>query len=88
MPTGGALSLRWSQIRRDEHGVAWLIVLPASKTKTHDLRVIPVSSELRAVLEMRRTDPKGEKFSPDTCVFGNAVGERRVIIKTSWRHTC
>ena len=45
-------------------------------------------SGLRAVLEMRRTDPKGEKFSPDTYVFGNAVGERRMIIKTSWRHTC
>ena len=65
-----------------------MIVLPASKTKTHDLRVIPVSSDLRAVLEMRRTDPKGEEFSPDAYVFGNAVGERRVTIKTAWRNTC
>ena len=65
-----------------------MIVLPASKTKTHDLRVIPVSSDLRAVLEMRRTDPKGEALPPDAYVFGNAVGERRVTIKTAWRNTC
>ena len=62
---GELLSLQWSQIRRDEHGVARWIEFPASKTKTHEPRVIPVSSDLRAVLEMRRTDPKGEEFSPD-----------------------
>ncbi|MDP7477642.1 MAG: site-specific integrase [Vicinamibacterales bacterium] len=85
---GELLSLQWSQIRRDEHGVARWIEFPASKTKTHEPRVIPVSSDLRAVLEMRRTDPTGEEFSPDAYVFGNAVGERRVTIKTAWRNTC
>ena len=62
--------------------------LPASGRVGVYTRVIPVSSELRAVLEMRRTDPKGEEFSPDAYVFGNAVGERRVTIKTAWRNTC
>jgi len=85
---GELLSLQWSQIQSDEKGKAKLIVLPASKTKTHDLRVIPVSSELRAVLEMRRTDPKGDPFPPDAYVFGNAVGEQLVTIKTAWRNTC
>ena len=85
---GELLSLQWSQIHRDEHGVARWIEFPASKTKTHEPRVIPVSSDLRAVLEMRRTDPKGEEFSPDTYVFANAVAERRVTIKTAWRNTC
>ena len=85
---GELLSLQWSQIRRDEHGAARWIELPASKTKTHEPRGIPVSSDLRAVLEMRRTDPKGEEFSPDAYVFGNAMGERRVTIKTAWRNTC
>jgi len=63
-------------------------VLPASKTKTHDLRVIPVSSELRAVLEMRRIDPAGQPLSPDAYVLGNAVGDPLTDIKTAWRNTC
>jgi integrase len=53
-----------------------------------DLRVIPVSSELRAVLEMRRTDPTGQPSPPDAYVFGNGVGERLTTIKTAWRNTC
>ena len=85
---GELLSLQWSQIQRDEKGEAQLIVLPASKTKTHDLRVIPVSSDLRAVLEMRRTDPTGQPLPPDAYVFGNGVGERLTNIKTAWRNTC
>ena len=85
---GELLSLQWSQIQRDEKGEAQLIVLPASKTKTHDLRVIPVSSDLRAVLEMRRTDPKGEALPPEAFVFGNPVGERIGSVKTAWRNTC
>ena len=63
-------------------------MLPASKTKTHDLRVIPVSSELRAVMEMRRTAPTGHPSPPDAYVFGNAVRERLTSIKTAWRNTC
>ena len=85
---GELLSLQWSQIQRDEKREAQLIVLPASKTKTHDLRVIPVSSDLRAVLEMRRTDPKGEALPPEVFVFGNQVGERIGSVKTAWRNTC
>ena len=85
---GELLSLQWSQIQRDQQGEAQLIVLPASKTKTHDLRVIPVSSDLRAVLEMRRTDPTGQPLPPDAYVFGNAVGEPLTDIKTAWRNTC
>ena len=80
---GELLSLQWSQIQSDEKGEAQLIVLPASKTKTHDLRVIPVSSDLRAVLQMRRTDPKGEALPPEAFVFGNPVGERIGSIKTA-----
>ena len=85
---GELLSLQWSQIRRDEHGVARWIEFPASKTKTHEPRVIPVSSDLRAVLEMRRTDPKGEALPPEAFVFGNPVGERIGSVKTAWRNTC
>jgi integrase len=80
--------LQWSQIQHDDQGQAQVIVLPASKTKTRDLRVIPVSSELRAVLEMRRTDPTGHPLPPDAYVFGNAVGDPLTSIRTAWRNTC
>ena len=85
---GELLSLQWSQLQRDEQNDTQVIVLPASKTKTHDLRVIPVSSDLRAVLEMRRTDPTGQPSPPDAYVFGNGVGKRLTTIKTAWRDTC
>jgi hypothetical protein len=39
------LSLQWSQLQRDEQGETQVIVLPTSKTKTHDNRSIPVSSD-------------------------------------------
>lgn len=32
---GELLSLQWSQVRRDERGVARRLVLPAAKTKTN-----------------------------------------------------
>jgi integrase len=47
-----------------------------------------VTADLRAVLEMRRTDPTGHPLPPDAYVFGNAVGERLTSIKTAWRNTC
>jgi len=47
-----------------------------------------VSSDLRAVLEMRRTDPAGQPLPPEAYVFGNAVGEPLTDIKTAWRNTC
>jgi len=50
--------------------------------------VIPVSANLRAVLEMRRTDPKGHELPIQAFVFGNEVGEPITSIKTAWRNTC
>ena len=85
---GELLSLQWSRIRRDQDGVARWIVLPASKTKTREERVLPISSNLRAELEMRRTDPNGEELPSDAYVFGNEVGERITTTKTAWRNTC
>jgi hypothetical protein len=35
-----------------------------------------VRDRLRGVLEMRKTDPSGENFGPESYVFGNEVGEK------------
>jgi integrase len=67
---------------------AGTVFLPADKTKTAEDRTIPITARLRAVLEMRRTDPEGQTFGPDAFVFGNEVGEQQDSIKTAWRLTC
>jgi integrase len=58
------------------------------ETKTYQTRRVPVSSRLRAVLEMRRTAPDGKTLRPEANVFGNEVGESIGSISTTWRATC
>lgn len=85
---GELLSLQWSQIRLDERGQARWIVLPSSKTKTAEARVIPVGPRLRAVLEMRKHAPNGTNHPPNAYVFGNECGEAVTSIRTAWELTC
>ena len=85
---GELLSLQWKQIQFDSSGQARAFLLPASKTKTHEARLLPIGARLRAMLEMRRTDPDGEPFGPDAYVFGNEVGERITWISWEWRRAC
>lgn len=85
---GELLSLQWSQIRGDEKGQARWIELTAAKTKTAETRVIPVSTTLRAVLEMRRHGPDGKELSPVAYVFGTETGEQVKSIRTAWELTC
>jgi integrase len=49
---GELLSLQWGQVRWAEG----YILLNASKTKTNEARSVPMTSRLRGILEMRRTD--------------------------------
>lgn len=81
---GELLSLQWHQVRWAEN----VLLLPAVKTKTSEARDVPMTSRLRAVLEMRRHGPDGREQGPDAFVFGNEVGERIGTIKTAWRATC
>jgi integrase len=64
------------------------LYLPAQKTKTRKAPWIRVSMRLRAILEMRRFDPKGEPHQLDRYVFGNEVGERIGSIKKGWTSAC
>ena len=81
---GELLSLQWSQVRvhRSE------IYLPARKTKAGRERLIPMSKNLAAVLEMRRLDPVGKEYPPDAYVFGTVTGERIASVDTAWRRAC
>jgi integrase len=77
---GEILSLQWKDVNlgRGE------IFIEASKEKTRTARIVPISTRLRAVLDMRRHDPSGEPFGPDAYVFGNEVGERVKSVQTAW----
>jgi integrase len=82
---GELLSLQWREVRWEES----CLVLQAAKTKTNESRAVPMTSRLRAVLEMRKHDPRGQEFGAECYVFGNAVGEKisYSTFKISWRKT-
>jgi integrase len=91
MRRGEFLSLRWSEIeglKVDEQKVTWAprsqIVLQAGKTKTRRERKIPISSRLRAILELRRFDPAGHPHDLEKFAFGNALGQRVLSTKRSF----
>ena len=60
------------------------LLIEAVESKTRTARIVPISSRLKAILEMRRTDPNGEEFGPEAFVFGNDVGERVKSIREAW----
>jgi integrase len=78
---GELLALQWSDVRLDLNEIH----LPAIKTKALRRREIPISQRLRALLEMRRTDPAGENYPATAYVFGVA-GARVKSVKTAWEN--
>ena len=81
---GELLTLTWRQVRWVEN----VLCFWDDVTKTAISRTIPISQRLRAELEMRRTDPKGQPFPPSAYVLGNAVGERVKCVQKAWTKTC
>jgi hypothetical protein len=75
---------RWRQIRRDEQGDARWLVLPATKTKTGEARVLPIGADLRAVLSLRQHAPDGTAHGPDAYVFGDDAGGLVSGIRRQW----
>ena len=91
MRRGEILSLQWREVvgmTVEEMSVVWAarseIVLLAAKTKTKRDRRIPISTRLRAILEMRRFDPAGQPHGRDRYVFGNELGQRVASTKRAW----
>lgn len=78
---GELLSLQWSQVRFAPRAE---LVLPPQKTKTRKGRTIPISTRLKAILEMRQQDPAGEDHPPTAFVFGTEIGTKATSIKTAW----
>jgi integrase len=68
---GEILSLQWGDVDLERRELK----IQAVKAKTRTARLVPISTRLLAMLEMRRLDPAGEEFRPAAYVFGNEVGE-------------
>ena len=77
---GEILSVQFRQLRWDLNELH----LSNRTTKGLRTRYLPLSQELRAMLELRRYDPDGEEFSADAYVFGNEVGERLKNYQKAW----
>ena len=46
--------------------------------------MLPVSSRLLAILQMRRDDPAGCPFPPDAHVFGDELGRQVTSVRAAW----
>ena len=92
MRRGEILSLQWRDVDLDRQVLVNgqmvnrpEIRLRSGNTKTRTMRVIPVSSRLRPILDLRRHDAAGEPHAPDAYVFGHQqTGEKMTSLKTAW----
>lgn len=62
------------------------ISIRAEKAKTRQSRLIPISTRLGSILEVRKLDPEGKEFPPEAYVFGNATGNRVKSVRTAWEN--
>ena len=72
----------------EQKAITWApkaeMFLPFKKTKTKKDRRVPISTRLKAIVEMRRFDPAGEVLPDDRYVFGNAIGQRVTDVGRAW----
>jgi integrase len=83
---GELLLLRWADVKWDQQA----LLLPAAITKTREARDVPLTQNLRALLDMRRHAPDGREHAADRFVFGNEVGEpvKYWRVREAWKDTC
>jgi integrase len=80
---GELLKLTWGDVDLERRQVT----IRGEHAKDGETRTLPLSSRLRAVVEMTRFDPAGEKLPPTAAVFGDELGGRVTCIKKAWE-TC
>ena len=68
---GELLALTWADVKWDDN----LLLLPAAITKTREARGVPISQNLKAVLDLRRHAPDGTEHDAPGHVFGNECAE-------------
>ena len=81
---GEILSLQWKDVNLERKE----LTIQAAKSKTRTARVIPISTRLSAVLEMRRLDPAGRSYPREAYVFGDSIGRRIKFVRAAWNNAC
>jgi hypothetical protein len=77
---GEILSLQWVDVSLTRCE----LTIRAENEKTRRERIIPISTRLFAILEMRKHDPAGRMFGPDAYVFGDSLGRRVKSVQGAW----
>jgi integrase len=78
---GEILNLQWRDVSLERRE----FVVQAVKAKTRTMRLVPISTRLLGLLEIRRHDPAGEPLPSDAYVFGDALGRRAGSVRESWK---
>lgn len=77
---GEILNLQWRDVSLERRE----FVVQAVKAKTRTMRLVPISTRLLAILEVRRLDPAGRELPGDAYVFGDALGRRMKSVREAW----
>jgi integrase len=65
-----------------------LLLVREETAKDAEPRDVPITSPVKAVLEMRKTDADGQEWPKAAFVFGNAIGERLQDYRRPWERLC
>jgi integrase len=84
MRKGELLKLQWQHVKADTNA----LLLPASITKTDEARDVPMTSRLKATLDLLKHAPDGAELPPEAFVFHSGVGEALTDIRSLWVATC
>lgn len=80
---GELLSLQWHRVRWDLNEIH----LEPKKTKARRSRHLPMTSDLKALLDMRKTAAeKNKAYRPTAFVFGDETGAEIKSVKTAWEN--
>jgi integrase len=77
---GEILNLQWRDVSLERRE----FVVQAIKAKTRTMRLVPLSTRLMAILEVRRLDPAGRELPADAYVFGDPLGRRVKSVRDGW----
>jgi integrase len=79
---GELLGLQWADVNLERQE----LLIRAENAKDGEIRVVPITKRLQAVLEMAQTDPAGRTYPPTAFVFG-LLGQHVRSVKKAWE-TC
>ena len=80
---GELLSLQWKNVNLKRRE----LLIEGHKAKTRTSRILPISSRLLSVLELRRHAPDGQLHGPEAYVFGTDLGQPVKSVREQWEKT-